>query len=908
MTAIDPNLKATRTTCPYCGVGCGVLATPDGKGSAVIAGDPDHPANFGRLCSKGSALGETVGLKERLLHPMVRCANGKLEQVAWVDALDHVAERFKHIVAKHGPDSVAFYLSGQLLTEDYYVANKFMKGFVGTANVDTNSRLCMSSSVAGHRRAFGADTVPGCYEDLDEADLLVLVGSNAAWCHPVLYQRMMQNRQERGARMIVIDPRRTDTAEGADLFLGIRPGSDTALFCGLLVHLVDTGAIDQDYIDRHTSGFADALARARDIAGSTAVTAQATGLDEADVISFFELFRATPRVVTAFSQGVNQSAQGTDKVNAIINCHLATGRIGKLGESPFSLTGQPNAMGGREVGGLANQLAAHMSFNTADIDRVRRFWRAPHMAKHDGLKAVQMFEAIGRGEIKALWVMGTNPVVSLPDADSVRAALGKLDLFVVSENVLSNDTVNSGAHVLLPAHAWGEKSGTVTNSERRISRQRGFMPVAGEAKPDWWIVSEVAKRLGFRDAFNFKTAGDVFREHARLSAFENYGSRDFDIGALGHIPEAAFEIMPPVMWPLRAGEARPQARFFSEGGFYSPDRKARFVAPDTPDLRQATSPDRPLRLNTGRIRDQWHTMTRTGLSPRLGQHLPEPFVEVHPDDAAQFGVMDGGFARIDSDHGRCILKVVVSDRQQRGSLFAPIHWSGETSSSARVGALVAPLTDPLSGQPESKATPAHIAPHAFMQRGFVLSRAPLTLPAAVWWARVAVTGGYGYLLAANEQIGDWQSWLRTVSGSTDIAEYEDQGRQVYRAAAYRGDVLQVCLFVGPAGEAIAWDAVKTAFAATALGDEDRRALLSGRSRDGLSSTGPIICACFGVGRTAICGAIASGEAGSVADIGARLKAGTNCGSCIPELKRLIAQTPVSVETPVVAEQKDLVGA
>ncbi|WP_315832754.1 molybdopterin-dependent oxidoreductase [Bradyrhizobium prioriisuperbiae] len=905
MTAIDPNLKTTRTTCPYCGVGCGVLAAPDGKGGAVIAGDPDHPANFGRLCSKGSALGETLGARERLLHPMVRCANGKLEQVAWVDALDHVAQRFQHIVAKHGPDSVAFYLSGQLLTEDYYVANKFMKGFVGTANVDTNSRLCMSSSVAGHKRAFGADTVPGCYEDLDEADLLVLVGSNAAWCHPVLFQRMMQNKQQRGARMVVIDPRRTDTAEGAELFLGIRPGSDTALFSGLLVHLADSSAIDRNYVEQHTSGFEEALVRARGIAGSVAATAQATGLAESDVLSFFELFRTTPRVVTAYSQGVNQSAQGTDKVNAIINCHLATGRIGKPGASPFSLTGQPNAMGGREVGGLANQLAAHMSFSPTDVDRVRRYWRAPHMAKHEGLKAVQMFEAIGRGEIKALWVMGTNPVVSLPDADNVRAALAKLDLFVVSENVLSNDTVNSGVHVLLPAQAWGEKSGTVTNSERRISRQRRFMPVAGEAKPDWWIVSEVAKRLGFRDAFSFKSAGDVFREHARLSAFENYGSRDFDIGALGHIPDAAFDIMPPVAWPLRAGEARPQARFFSEGGFYWPDRKARFIAPETPDLRQATSPDRPLRLNTGRIRDQWHTMTRTGLSPRLGQHLPEPFVEVHPDDASEFGVTDGEFARIDSDHGRCILKVVVSDRQQRRSLFAPIHWSGETSSSARVGALVAPLTDPLSGQPESKATPTHIAPHSFAQRGFVLSRAPLALPPGVWWARVAVTGGYGYLLAANETTGAWQSWLQSVSGSTDIAEYEDPKRQIYRAAAYRGDALEVSLFVGPADEAIAWDAVKTAFATDRLDDDDRRALLSGRSRDGASSTGPIVCACFGVGRTTICNVIASGQAKSATEIGALLKAGTNCGSCVPELKRLIAQTEVTVE--VAAEQKELVG-
>src|SRR6202522_892837 len=391
MTMVDPALRATRTTCPYCGVGCGVLATADGNGGAAVSGDPEHPANFGRLCSKGSALGETLGLEERLLHPMIRVSKGSMEQVAWTDALDHVAHRFQHIIARDGPGAVAFYLSGQLLTEDYYVANKLMKGFIGSANVDTNSRLCMASSVAGHRRAFGADTVPGCYEDLDEADLLVLVGSNAAWCHPVLFQRMLANKQRRGARIVVIDPRRTDTAGDADLFLGLKPGTDSALFSGLLVHLADTGALDRDYIENYTGGFDEALSRARSIAGSVAATALATGLSEPDVAEFFRMFRHTPRVVTLYSQGVNQSAQGTDKVNAIINCHLATGRIGKPGAAPFSLTGQPNAMGGREVGGLANQLAAHMAFTPPEIDRVRRFWNASRLATGEGLKAVDMF-------------------------------------------------------------------------------------------------------------------------------------------------------------------------------------------------------------------------------------------------------------------------------------------------------------------------------------------------------------------------------------------------------------------------------------------------------------------------------------------------------------------------------------
>ena len=887
MTAVDPTLRATRTTCPYCGVGCGVLATPDGNGGAAISGDPEHPANFGRLCSKGSALGETLDLGDRLLYPMIRCSKGSMERVAWTDALDHVAHRLHHIIARDGPGAVAFYLSGQLLTEDYYVANKLMKGFIGSANVDTNSRLCMASSVAGHRRAFGADTVPGCYDDLDAADLLVLVGSNAAWCHPVLFQRMVANKQNRGARIVVIDPRRTETAEDADLFLGVKPGTDTALFSGLLVYLAETGALNSGYIERHTSGFEDALARARNIAGSVAATALATGLSEQDVADFFRMFATTPRVVTLYSQGVNQSAQGTDKVNAIINCHLATGRIGKPGASPFSLTGQPNAMGGREVGGLANQLAAHMGFTPPDIDRVRRFWKAPRIATHEGLKAVQMFEAIARGEIKALWVMGTNPAVSLPNADAARAALKKLDLFVVSENVRSNDTVNAGAHVVLPAQAWGEKSGTVTNSERRISRQRTFLASPGEAKPDWWIVSEIAKRLGFGAAFAFNSAAEIFREHAALSDFENGGARDFDIGGLKSVSDDGFDAMAPITWPLRWGYLEPELRFFANGGFFTNDRKARFVAPEIPALRTETTAGRPLRLNTGRIRDQWHTMTRSGMSPRLGQHLPEPFVEIHPDDATMYGVTDDGFARVVTDYGQCTLKVVVNARQQRGMLFAPIHWSEATASAARVGALVAPLTDPFSGQPENKATPASIVPYEYVFRGFVLSRTELELPDHVWWARVAVTGGYGYLLADNADLAQWHSWLRPVAGG-DLAEYRDFGGGVYRAASFVEDRIETCLFVGPARDAGDWDVVKHLFAAEVLSDEQRRMLLSGKSVDGLASAGPIVCACFGVGRTTICDAVAAG-AGSVAEIGVQLKAGTNCGSCIPELKRLIAQ-------------------
>ncbi len=373
-TQSEPGIGTpVRTTCPYCGVGCGIVATPDGSGGASIAGDPDHPVNAGRLCSKGNSLGDTLGLGARLLHPLMRGRGSHLSRVSWKRALDRVSNEFLRISRTFGPDSVALYMSGQMMIEDYYVANKLMKGFVGSANIDTNSRLCMSSAVAAHRRAFGTDTVPGCYDDFDSADLIVLAGSNAAWCHPILFHRIRRAQQTRGARLVVIDPRGTSTSAEADLTLAIGTGMDGALFSGLLVHLADIGAIDRAFIGAATNNFEEALSAARSIAPTIAATAEICGLRPEDVTKFFGWFAATARTVTAFSQGINQSAQGTDKVNAIINCHLATRRIGRPGMGPFSITGQPNAMGGREVGALANQLAAHMDFSPDNVDRVRRF-------------------------------------------------------------------------------------------------------------------------------------------------------------------------------------------------------------------------------------------------------------------------------------------------------------------------------------------------------------------------------------------------------------------------------------------------------------------------------------------------------------------------------------------------------
>jgi len=878
------HATTVKTTCPYCGVGCGVLAQPDGAGGARIAGDPNHPANFGRLCSKGSALDETLALGGRLLHPMLRDQEGRLRRASWDDALDRMAQNFAQIVERDGPDAVAVYLSGQLLTEDYYVANKLMKGFIGSSNVDTNSRLCMASTVAGQCRAFGSDAVPGCYEDLDAADLIVLVGSNAAWCHPILYQRMLRNKQERGARIVVIDPRKTATSEEADLFLGVAPGMDQALFSGLLVHLASAGALDEDFIRSHTAGFEATLTAARLLAPSIAVTAALTKLSEGDVAAFFDMFAATQRAVSCFSQGVNQSAQGTDKVNAIINCHLATGRIGKPGASPFSLTGQPNAMGGREVGGLANQLAAHMDFSPDNVDRLRRFWNAPRMATQDGHKAVQMFDAVARGEIKALWVIGTNPAASLPDADKARAALKNLELLIVSDNVISNDTINAGAHVLLPALAWGEKDGVVTNSERRVSRQRAFLPAPGEARADWAIFAQLARRMGF-SGFDYRGPADAFREHAALSAFENDGARDFDLGGLAGLSDEEYDALSPTQWPIRVGERAGRARLFSDGGFFTPDRRARFVAPEPPALRTNTSSLYPLRLNTGRVRDQWHTMTRTGASPRLARHLAEPFVEVNAADAERFRVSDGGFAHVSTEWGACVLRVIVTDRQRAGQIFAPIHWTDATSSNARVGAMVAPFVDPISGQPEAKATPASIAPRAFASQGFLLARRDAELPSEAWWTRAAIPGGAGYRIASDAPPGNWRGFLKDAFCGADVVEYVDEARGIFRAAGFEGERVDFAFFIGP-GLAPGWDATQRHFAQDALSASERRSLLSGRARVGAEDDGAVICACFGVGAKAIGAAIAQG-CDSPRAVGAKLRAGTNCGSCIPEIKRLI---------------------
>ncbi len=877
-----------RTTCPYCGVGCGLYAESR-NGKVQVRGDSAHPANFGRLCSKGTTLGETVNLAGRLLQPRV---NGR--DVDWDTALDAVATGFRRIIDQHGPDAVALYVSGQLLTEDYYVANKLMKGFIGSANIDTNSRLCMSSAVAAHKRAFGEDLVPVTYEDLERADLVILLGSNTAWCHPVLYQRIIRAKQQRPElRLVVIDPRRTPTCDLADLHLPLRAGTDVTLFNGLLSWLASHDKVNEPFVEQHTSGAARALLAADNTAGDVAAVAGICGVDPSLLTRFYEWFGDTEKVITAFSQGVNQSSSGTDKANSIINAHLLTGRIGRPGMGPFSITGQPNAMGGREVGGMANMLAAHMEIENPEHRRVvRDFWQAPRLAERPGLKAVDMFEAIHRREIKAVWIVATNPVVSLPNADRAREALQRCELVVVSDCVARTDTT-SLAHVLLPAAAWGEKDGTVTNSDRHISRQRAFLPLPGAAQPDWWIMCQLARRLGFQQGFDFSSAAQIFDEHARLSATGNNGARAFDLEGLAGLSAAAYEGLEPIRWPVTHQQVTPP-RLFEDGRFYHADGRARLVAVRPTPPKHAIDQEYPLVLNTGRVRDQWHSMTRSGRSPRLASHLPEPFVDMHPADVLSFGVGSGGLVRVTTRWGRLVARLRTSGEIARGSIFVPIHWNDTTASDARIGALVSSSVDAISGEPEFKFTPARVEPFVVSWYGFALTRRPIAMESFSWWARAEGGPFQRYEIAGRRVPGDWSSWARTLLGAdpnADWIEYSDASAVTFRAVHLLDERIESCLFIGPRPQLPSRMWLADLFGRPRITPAERANLLVGRPPDPAADGGATVCACFGVGRRLIETAISEGCRDASA-IGRKLKAGTNCGSCVPELCRMIESMAV----------------
>ncbi len=784
---------------------------------------------------------------------------------------------------------MAFYVSGQFLTEDYYAANKLMKGFIGSGNIDTNSRLCMASAVAGHLRAFGEDVVPGIYEDWEAADLAVLVGSNTAWCHPVLHQRLQAARAARGTQIVVLDPRRTATAEMADLHLPIAPGTDVILFQGLLAYLAKASALDHAWTDRHTTGLDAALAIARRDAPSPEAVADECGVDPEAVEAFYDLFTRTERVLTVYSQGVNQSSAGTDKCNAIINCHLATGRIGRPGMGPFSVTGQPNAMGGREVGGLANQLAAHMRWDEPEeVDALRRFWQAPNLAPGPGLNAVELFDAVLDGRVRAIWIAATNPAATLPRADRVRAALAACPFVVVSDCWETDTTTH--AHALLPAAAWGEKNGTVTSSERRISRQRPFRAAPGEARPDWWMFAQIGCRMGWPDAFAWHGPAAVFHEHAALTGVANGGRRLFDISALAALDAAGYETMAPTRWPCAAASAAEGGRLFGQGGFPTPDGKARIVP--TPYRGRPDRGGMPFLLNTGRVRDQWHTMTRTGQVPALMAHTPEPLLAINPADAARLGLGAGSLARVETAEGAVVLRAEPTHAQRRGEIFAPMHWTDQFAQSGPVARAVGARLDPHSGQPEMKATPARVSAVEAVWHGLLLRRRSGRLADVCHWVRVPVDAGQAYRLAGlrplprGADLTHFADLLLEAPGA-EILEAADPARGILRVAALVNGTLDACLFTARDAAALPAAEALLPLLGEPVPNAARGALLTGRSRTDIPDEGPQVCACFGVGLNAIRHAAITHRLRTVAELGGAIRAGTGCGSCVPELERIL---------------------
>ena len=873
-----------KTTCPYCGVGCGVDATTNSNGLDPVRGDSDHPANTGRLCVKGSALHETLGSHDRLTRPRIQGRD-----TDWDEAIRYLGAGLSHLIDERGGDSIAFYLSGQLLTEDYYVANKFAKGFIGTPHVDTNSRLCMSSAVAAQKRAFGEDAVPGCYEDLELADLVVLAGANPAWNHPILYQRMQKANSDRPERrMVVIDPRRTASCEQADLHLPLRPGTDAILWNGLLVWLADSGVWDHAWVEAHCSSPASTLEAARESAPDPETVAEQCDLTVEDVRTFYDWFAATPRTTSFWSQGLNQSRSGTDKANAIINCHLATGRIGHPGATPFSVTGQPNAMGGREVGGLANQLAAHMDYDTPGArEALAHFWQARALPEGPGHKAIALFEAIERGEIQCVWIMATNPLVSLPDPERARHALAQCPLVIVSDCVADTDTL-ALADVVLPAMGWAEKDGTVTNSERCISRQRGLIPAVGEARPDWWIISAVARAMGFSAAFDYESPASIFREHARASTLSGRPEQQFNLGSLADLSDRDYDAMTPVRWPVTPAHPHGRERLFGDGAFATPDRRACFVPIQPTEPARGPTVTTPLRVTSGRIRDQWHTMTRTGRAARLLQHLCEPFIEAHPSDLAAHNLADGDLAWLSNGQGRYLGRVRASDGMRPGEVFVPIHWNHQFTPHGLASALFSRVTDPVSGQPETKHATAALVPFNARWHAQLLGGQATHWPDGLYWARVPMAQTDCLYLAGNSTVPDWPGTARQWLGRAPDSEMRDPAAGRYRAAWYKGEQLQAVLLVEPDNDFPGLDWLDSLFQAPQLDDGTRRRVLAGRDSD-QPDPGPIICSCYQVGERRIEQALAEG-CDSVSALGSALGCGTNCGSCVPELRQLVEQS------------------
>ncbi len=933
----------TKSTCPYCGVGCGVIIESSGDQITGVRGDPLHPANFGRLCSKGSNLHLTataaVTQQTRLLYPMRRASRDAAPQrISWDAALDNAAQKFAQVITDHGPDAVGFYISGQLLTEDYYVFNKLAKGLIGTNNIDSNSRLCMSSAVAGYKQTLGADAPPACYDDVNHAGCIFIVGSNTAFAHPILFRRIEDAKKTNPAmKIIVADPRRTDTVELADLFLPIQPGTDVMLFNGMLHIMLWEGWINQDFINTHTDGFDALKATVRDC--TPELTTDICGIKKEDLFAAAKMFATSKATLSLYCQGLNQSSSGTAKNAALINMHLATKQIGKPGAGPLSLTGQPNAMGGREVGGMANLMSGHRDLaNPEHREEIQKLWNVQSVPSAPGKTAVEMFQAAADGQIKVLWIACTNPAQSMPDQALVRKAMERAELVIVQEAFATTATC-AYADILLPATTWGEKEGTVTNTERRVSRVRPAVASPGETQHDWSIAAEFARRLekllpskSAQSLFNYETPESVWLEHR-----ESTRGRDLDITGMSY---ALLEAT-PLQWPMREGETVGKERLYENNVFPTASGKANFVNTVYKPVSEPRESRFPFSLTTGRLRDQWHGMSRTGTLGKLFGHVAEPTVQMNVQDMTRRLIKEGDLVHVTSKRGSILLPVQASKEVGMSQAFIAMHWgeeflSGQSSNGERLAGVNAITTSsfcPTSKQPELK--------HAAVK--ILKAELPWTLLGVAWLpsdqalaAREALKTLMRLFPFAscvpfgdNKDVGSESKGVKGIertgllfraagheaptedvlkqieavlglnvsAGVSQVMRYADKKKGQHRTIKLTGNrehaELEAFLLAGDT-RSEAW--VKTLLQDSLPAQSYGRMLLVPGSKAPIAvqSRGKAVCTCFNVTDAAITEQLANSfgsDERRLTELQTSLKCGTNCGSCVPELKRMIRDNP-----------------
>ena len=935
-------MNETKSTCCYCGVGCGVIIESDTGSDGLehvvgVRGDPDHPANFGRLCSKGSTLHLTAASslqkQARLNSPRIRRSRSEnFSEFSWAEAIETVANRFAEIIQQHGPDSVGIYVSGQILTEDYYIFNKLAKGLIGTNNIDTNSRLCMSSAVAGYKQSLGSDAPPCCYEDINHAEVLFITGSNMAYAHPILYRQVEDARQKNPQlKIIVVDPRRTDTAQDADLFLQILPGSDIALYHGMLHIMLWENWINSEYIEKYTEGFEELKTLVRDF--TPKAVSEICGISESDLITATKWFACSNATLSFYCQGLNQSSSGTAKNTALINLHLATGHIGKQGAGPFSLTGQPNAMGGREVGGLANLLSAHRDLSNANHrQEVANLWGVHSVPDQPGLSAIPMFEALRSGKLKAIWIVCTNPAQSMPDQNAVREALEAAELVVV-QDAYAHTATTEYAHLVLPATTWAEKVGTVTNSERRISKVNPAVQPYAQSRHDWQIALDIGLALekllpnrkveGVETLFPYKNVEDIWKEH-RLST----AGRDLDITGLSY---QILEERGPQQWPMPKDSYLGKKRLYSDGKFARPNGKAKFIACPYRAPAEVASARFPFILTTGRLRDQWHGMSRTGTIATLFGHSPEPCIEISPRDALRLDLDSVQYAHITSKRGSEIFPIKITDSVASSQAFIAMHWgsefvSGNSGKRAATGVngLTNSAIDPDSAQPELKYSVVKILKANLGWHLVAFGLFPINKAFAVQIELRSLLSCFGYascVLFGREQDGDmigvqirvadennplndpssiaYESYRRILSifsldekFNSSLLRYQDKRKGTTRLVRVDSKIMAVAL-AGPIEDLSSYGWLRDYMERGLDPRELGRALLLPivTPPSGAKVSKKIVCNCFNVTVDQIEECIKSHTEDSSDLLSFVQKAtlcGTNCGSCKPELRQLLS--------------------